>query len=37
MNKGKKSDVNAQNVNMGAKRTNSSNIQQKDEKKQRKG
>ncbi len=37
MNKGKKSDINGQEVNIGAKRTQSSNSQQKDEKRKRKG
>jgi|GEM_PF-1646209 hypothetical protein len=37
MNKGKKSDINSQEVNIGAKRTQSSNSQQKDEKRKRKG
>lgn len=37
MNKGKKSDINSQEVNIGAKRTQSSNSQEKDEKRKRKG
>lgn len=37
MSTGKKSDINAQGVNIGSKRTQSSNSQQKDEKRQRKG
>jgi len=37
MSKGKKSNVNAQDINMGAKRTNNSTAQQKDKNKQRKG
>lgn len=37
MGNGKKSDINAQSVNIGSKRTKSDNSQQKDEKRQRKG
>ena len=37
MNKGKKSETNSQEVNIGAKRTQSSNSNQKDEKRKRKG
>ncbi|KZL90035.1 hypothetical protein CLMAG_45210 [Clostridium magnum DSM 2767] len=37
MSKGKKSEINSQEVNVGAKRTQSSNSQEKDEKKKRKG
>lgn len=37
MSKGKKSDINSQEVNIGAKRTQSSNSQEKDDKRKRKG
>jgi hypothetical protein len=37
MSKSKKSEINSQEVNMGAKRTQSSNAQEKDEKRKRKG
>lgn len=37
MTKGKKSNINAQEVNLGAKRTQSSDSQEKDEKRKRKG
>lgn len=36
MSKSKKSDINSQEVNIGAKRTQSSNSQEKDEKRKRK-
>lgn len=37
MSKGKKSNINSQEVNIGAKRTQSSNSQEKDDKRKRKG
>lgn len=37
MSKSKKSEINGQEVNIGAKRTQSSNSQEKDEKRKRKG
>lgn len=36
MSKNKKSEINSQEVNIGAKRTQSSNSQEKDEKRKRK-